>query len=68
MAASFPLSTAILNGDGPSAVPGYSPYPTSDAGLPIGLDPDLQAGYVVLFLLPGLPGWVPLYFILSSHT
>ena len=63
MAASAPLSTAILDGDGPSAVPGYSPYPTSDAGLLMGLDPDLQAGYVVLFPLPpGLPGWVPLYF------
>ena len=63
MAASTSVSTAILDGDGPSAVPGYSPYPTSDAGLPMGLDPDLQAGYVVLFPLPpGLPGWVPLYF------
>ena len=48
MAASTSVSTAILDGDGPSAVPGYSPYPTSDAGLPMGLDPGLQAGFVVL--------------------
>ena len=48
MAASAPLSTVILDGDGPSAVPDYSPYPTSDAGLPMGLDPGLQAGFVVL--------------------
>ena len=57
MAASAPLSTAILDGDGPSAVPylhsvpDYSPYTTSSAGLPMGLDPGLQAGYVVLFPL-----------------
>ena len=48
MAASTSVSTAILDGVGPSAVPGYSPYPTSDAGLPMGLDPGLQAGFVVL--------------------
>ena len=51
MAASAPLSTAILDGDGPSAVPDYTPYPASGAGLPMGLDPGLQAGYVVLFPL-----------------
>ena len=51
IAASAPLSTAVLDGDGPSAVLDYSPYPTSSAGLPLGLDPDLQAGYVVLFPL-----------------
>ena len=64
MAASTSVSTAILGGDVPSAVPGYSPHSTSGAGLPLGLDPDLLAGYVVLFPLPGLPpgllGWVPL--------
>ena len=48
--ASSPLSTAV-DGDGPRAVPDYSPYSTSSAGLPLGLDPDLQAGYVVLFPL-----------------
>ena len=50
IAASSPLSTAV-DGDGPRAVPDYSPYSTSSAGLPLGLDPDLQAGYVVLFPL-----------------
>ena len=56
MAASAPLSTAslstaILDGDGPAVVPDYSPYPISSAGLPMGVDPDLQAGYVVLLSL-----------------
>ena len=66
MAASSTVSTDILDGDGPSLVPDYSPHSTSGAGLPLGLDPDLLARYVVLFPLPGLPpgllGWVPLYF------
>ena len=48
IAASAPLSTAVLDGDGPGAVPDYSPSPTSDAGLPMGLDTGLQAGFVVL--------------------
>ena len=47
IAASSPLSTAV-DGDGPIVVPGYSPSPASDAGLPMGLDPGLQAGFVVL--------------------
>ena len=49
IAASSPLSTAV-DGDGPRAVPD-SPYSTSSAGLPLGLNPDLLAGYVVLFPL-----------------
>ena len=40
IAASAPLSTAV-DGDGPSDS-------TSSAGLPLGLNPDLQAGYVIL--------------------
>ena len=51
MAASTSVSSALLDGDGPIVVPGYSPSPASDAGLPMGLDPGLQAGYVVLFPL-----------------
>ena len=52
MAASTSVSSALLDGDGPIVVPGYSPSPTSGgAGLPMGLDPGLQAGYVVLFPL-----------------
>ena len=48
MAASTSVSSALLDGDGPIVVPGYSPSPASDAGLPMGLDPGLQAGFVVL--------------------
>jgi hypothetical protein len=68
MAASSSVSPGILDGDGPSLFSGYSPHATSTAGLPPGPDPHLLAGYVVLFLLPGLPGWVPLYFVLSSDS
>ena len=67
MAASSTVSTDILDGAGPSLVPDSSSYSTSNAGLPLGLDPALLARYVVLFPLPpGLSGWVPLYFILSD--
>ena len=45
-AGSSPLSTAV-DGDGPSGLPDYSPYSTSSAGLPLGLNPALQAGYVL---------------------
>ena len=68
MAASSSVSPGVLDGDGPSLFSGYSPHATSTAGLPPGPDPHLLAGYVVLFLLPGLPGWVPLYFVLSSDS
>ena len=57
MATSAPLSSAILDGDGAGAapflhsLPDFSPYPVSSTGLPMGLDPGLLAGYVVLFPL-----------------
>ena len=49
-ASSSPLSSVLLDGAGPG-VPDYSPYPVSSDGLPLGLDPVLQAGYVIFLLV-----------------
>ena len=75
MAASTSVSSALLDGDGPIVVPGYSPSPASDAGLPMGLDPGLQAGFVVLSPFPcfsilhiaGLGNEVPVCVCLSGQ-
>ena len=44
------LSSVLLNGAG-SSVPDYSPYPVGSDGLPLALDPVLQAGYVIFLLV-----------------